>query len=264
MIFKSIDPSDVAIRKFRVYKSWGVDNSTISQYGITVQDGIKDNTPFSIGDFQNSDGTYKKLIWKSINHLYYKSGSIHIDNPAYNYVNSSTLKYVSRSIEDGIRVINIPSLIYGDQIKPNSVLIESNSLKIVDDGNYNLYISGTFPRNIVGNVFYDTGHIIITSQSYTSSLDYFDLSFKSTIEIKELEVVCTVLESEFNYTNNPTAASGSSGYYISEIASSSIKPFITTIGLYDDDGELLMIGKLSKPFKRNYDLDTTFVLKIDI
>lgn len=267
-MFKSLDSSDVALRTFKVFKTWGVDNTTISSYGITVQDGIRDNTYFTYGDTQNPDGSYKKLVWSSIKHLYYVSGSNQEYNARRNYVNSDILKYVSRSLDDRIRVINIPENKIGDGIKPTSVIIESGSggsyKRFIDDGKCNLYIDGSSPRTIIGNVFYNTGHIIITSESYSSSLDTFDLSFQSTLEIKELEVACTVLEGEFNYTANPTACSASSGFYMSPLVSSSMKPLITTIGLYDDNNDLVMVGKLGRPYKREYDLDTVFVIRMDL
>lgn len=265
-MFKSLDPSDVALRTFKVYKNWGCDQDNCSSFGITVVDGIRDDSYFTYGDVQNEDGTYKKLVWSSIKHLYYTSGSFQEYNARRNYVDSDKLKYVSRSLDDRIRVINIPRKKIGDQIKPKSVVIieASSSKTIIDDGNYNLYISGSSPREIIGNVFYDTGHIIISSESYSSSLDNFDLSFQSTIQIKEYEVVCTILEGEFNYTSNPTAVSGNTSFYKNEFVSSSLKPLITTIGLYNSDNELLMVGKLGKPYKREYDLDTSFVLRIDI
>jgi len=269
-MLKSLDSSDVALRTFKVYKNWGCDETNYSSsFGLTIEDGIRDDTFFTYGDIQNEDGTYKKLVWSSIKHLYYTSGSRQEYNARRNYVDSDKLKYVSRSLDDRIRVINIPYKKIGDQIKPTSVVIieNSSSKTIVDDGNYNLYISGSSPREIIGNVFYDTGHIIISSQSYSSSLDNFDLSFQSTIKIKEYEVVCTVLEGEYNYTSNPTATmtgSGNYGFYMTPFVSSSLKPLITTIGLYNSDNELLMVGKLGRPYKREYDLDTTFVLRIDL
>jgi len=271
-MFKSLDSSDVALRTFKVFKNWSCDHTTTGSLGITIQDGIYDATYFTYGNPQNADGSYKKLIWSSINHLYYSSGSHVEDNPWYNYANFSQLKYVSRSLGTGIKVINIPHKKFGEQIKPNSVVIESGSgasyKKFIDDGSYNLFVSGNdSPREVIGNVFYDTGHILITSESYTASLATFDLSFQSTVEIREYEVVCTVLEGEYNYTSNLTAmlsGSGNNGFYMTPLVSSSMKPLITMIGLYNDNNELLMIGKLGRPYKREYDLDTTFVVRIDL
>lgn len=271
-MFKSLDSTDVALRKFKVFKNWYCSSATTGSFGIVIQDGIKDNTYFTYGDDQNPDGSYKKLVWSSIKHMYYPTESFRKNDIYYNLINIEQIQYISRSLDNGIRVLNIPSKIIGEQIKANSVIIETGSdatyKKFVDDGKYNLYIygsdTGSNPREIVGNVFYETGQIIITSQSYTSSLDVFQLSFQSTLEIKEYEISCTVLESEFNYSSNPTARSGNSTTYIPMFVSSSQKPLITTIGLYDDNNDLVMVGKLGRPYKREYDLDTTFVLRIDL
>ena len=267
-MYKSLDPTDITQRKFKVFKNWSCDQNTISNLGIIIQDGVSGSgTFYPASEPTNSDGSYTRLVWSSINHIYYASANT--ENQANNfYLNifdKNKIQYVSRSIDDSIRVLNIPTRVYGEQIKPGSIKIVSGTGEIyLDDNNYNLYLSGSTPRQVIGNVFYDTGQIVISSQVSTSIFDVFDLSFQSTIEITELEVVCNVLESEFNYSTNITAQSGSTGFYIPIFASASFKPAITTIGLYNDDNELLMVGKLGRPFIRNYDLDTAFVLRIDL
>ena len=41
------------------------------------------------------------------------------------------------------------------------------------------------------------------------------------------------------------------------------KPYVTSVGLYDDDGNLLVVGKLGQPIKANSETDTTFVIRFD-
>lgn len=74
-------------------------------------------------------------------------------------------------------------------------------------------------------------------------------------------------------TLNDTAYSGSrvyntvvsgSGLPIDSILSSSEwNPYITTIGLYDDEHNLLITGKLAKPVMNDRNIDMGFVLKFD-
>ena len=45
---------------------------------------------------------------------------------------------------------------------------------------------------------------------------------------------------------------------------SAFNPYITTIGLYNDKGQLLMIGKTGSPIKNRNDIDLNFSLKIDL
>ena len=41
-------------------------------------------------------------------------------------------------------------------------------------------------------------------------------------------------------------------------------PYITTIGLYNDVGQLLAIGKLGQPVKNRNDIDMNFLISIDL
>ena len=42
-----------------------------------------------------------------------------------------------------------------------------------------------------------------------------------------------------------------------------IAPFITTIGLYDDDGDMIAVAKLPKPIKNLPDYDVNFIVRFD-
>ena len=45
---------------------------------------------------------------------------------------------------------------------------------------------------------------------------------------------------------------------------SNFAPYITTIGLYDDDNELLALGRLAKPIKNDKELDISVILRFDV
>ena len=46
--------------------------------------------------------------------------------------------------------------------------------------------------------------------------------------------------------------------------SSNFSPYVTTLGLYSDNDELLAVAKFSKPLLVSPDTDTTFIVKYDI
>ena len=48
------------------------------------------------------------------------------------------------------------------------------------------------------------------------------------------------------------------------VTSSDFYPYVTQVGLYDDFGQLLVVGKLGKPIKLSTQLDTTFVVRFDV
>ena len=53
-------------------------------------------------------------------------------------------------------------------------------------------------------------------------------------------------------------------HYENFVTHSEFLPYITTIGLYNDSGECLVIGKLSKPIKNNDKLAMSFVVRFDV
>lgn len=147
-------------------------------------------------------------------------------------------------------------------------------------------------NGVVGNIFYSHGIVTITLQDYeynigsfygTSSygsgiygdpsfnvIDSFisssniTMSFDSTYTIYETQYKCTLRESEFNFSLNPTLLSGSTNERIYDFATgSAFAPYVSTIGLYNDDQELLMVAKLSQPLPSSPTTDTNIIINLD-
>lgn len=96
---------------------------------------------------------------------------------------------------------------------------------------------------------------------YTGS---FSLSFKNEHFIYENEIRCTVKESEFNLSYNPSLQTGSFGDVYNFATGSNFSPYVTTLGLYNDNNELLAVAKFGKPLLISPDTDMTFVVKYDL
>jgi len=68
---------------------------------------------------------------------------------------------------------------------------------------------------------------------------------------------------EFNYTANPTFVSGSTGEVTYDTFINSPQTFITSIGMYNDNNELLAVAKLSKPLKKDFTKEALIRVKLD-
>ena len=90
------------------------------------------------------------------------------------------------------------------------------------------------------------------------------ISFKSEYIIYEQEVRCKVGENDFNFSNNPTITSDNSGSIASFATGSEFAPYVTTVGLYNENSELLAVAKLSQAISLSSVTDTTFVVKYDL
>jgi hypothetical protein len=93
----------------------------------------------------------------------------------------------------------------------------------------------------------------------------FVVSFKNEHTIYENEVRCLVKESDYNLTYNPTLLSGSytSGSVKDFATGSDFYTYATSLGLYNDDNELIAVAKFGKPIMMSPDTDMTFVVKYD-
>ena len=68
---------------------------------------------------------------------------------------------------------------------------------------------------------------------------------------------------EFNYSENPSFISGSTGTIVYDAFIQNPQTYITTIGLYNDNNELLAVAKLSKPLKKDFSKEALVRVKLD-
>ena len=92
------------------------------------------------------------------------------------------------------------------------------------------------------------------------------IQFQGSHLIYENEYQCTVDEYEFNDTLNISARKirTQDSHELADFTTSSLfQPYVTTVGLYNEQNELLVIGKLGQPVRTSNEIDTTFVLRWD-
>jgi hypothetical protein len=68
---------------------------------------------------------------------------------------------------------------------------------------------------------------------------------------------------EFNYSENPSYISGSTGEVIYDEFINSPQSYITTVGMYNDNNDLLAVAKLSKPLLKDFTKETLVRVKLD-
>lgn len=212
--------------------------------------------------------------------------------------NSNEIIYISSSINPSIGVISIPKMLFGDHILPNSIKIKTKSGSYFDDGEGRLkrdcpLISSSL---YVGNIIYSHGIIILTggnrkeetgefnilNQEYnlgsgssktignTDIINFIEdpninIQFSSSFNIYETQYKCTISENEFNYSYNSTLISNTinDGTLQNFSTGSFFTPYTTTIGLYDEQHQLLIVGKLAQPLPISRITDTNILINID-
>jgi hypothetical protein len=68
---------------------------------------------------------------------------------------------------------------------------------------------------------------------------------------------------EFNYSENPSFISGSTGEVLYSQFINNPQTYITTVGLYNDNNELLAVAKLSRPLSKDFTSEALIRVKLD-
>ena len=285
-MIKEIPKSDVITRPMKVYKEWTLDeNDILPIYAMSGSSGNFDDTYDPV-----SNGYSKKSLYASIRAQFYRnSATASILTEVGN--RKSYASTDERILEDSIAVFSIPQRYYGEGIKIGTVVLEDEQLirTYTDDGYSNLIDSGS---NIKGNIFYDRRLIVLAKDVISGSvLSAFTLNFRSTKTIYENEIFLSVLENEFNVSQNPTAVDFSDDGSIGKIKLHNIRstinplkvggfadylysgsvdptgsylaPYITTIALYDDGLNMVAVAKLPQPIKSLPDYPINFIVRFD-
>ena len=89
-----------------------------------------------------------------------------------------------------------------------------------------------------------------------------NVSFNNTTELNSTIYFCRVNHNDFNYSSNPTYLTGSK-LRVKTMAADAPVSYITTIGLYSADNELLAVAKLSEPLRKSSDTELTLRVRLD-
>ena len=88
----------------------------------------------------------------------------------------------------------------------------------------------------------------------------FQLNSEETITSDYIFV--RIKNNDFNYTTNPSMISGSGEFYYPSLVNNP-QTFITTVGMYNDNNELLAVAKLSKPLVKDFTKEALVRVKLD-
>tara|TARA_R110000868_G_scaffold12456_23_gene59626 strand:+ start:1427 stop:2941 length:1515 start_codon:yes stop_codon:yes gene_type:complete len=165
---------------------------------------------------------------------------------------------VSGTLEDGIYNSSAPHY-YGKLYRRLGV--------IVLDGN-RLDMSASFltvtGSEIPGDNSYKLFKSISGSALYTdASGDRLGFQGRSGEKVKSTHYFVRVKNQEYNFTNNPTFVTGSEGDLGEPTMIGNPQTYVTTVGLYNDNKDLLAVGKLSKPLLKNFTREALIKLKLE-
>jgi len=90
-----------------------------------------------------------------------------------------------------------------------------------------------------------------------------NISFRNTTELNSTVYFCRANHNEFNFSSNPTYLTASKIRVKNNKPTEAPASYITTVGLYGTDNELLAVAKLSEPIKKTPANDFTIRVRLD-
>jgi hypothetical protein len=270
--YNTLKASDISTTPIKLKYLVGIEAADFSAYGINVITGS--NGPVTITGSVKQD----TINFRTIRQLYYQNyltGSLLFSASYWDSNQQSTAfsgssdyenRYFPTESNATIQVISIPPIVFGEQISRNSLTINDDATfeTYTDDGNGNIYDSN---NQKAGNVIYSQGLIIITSQNLSAIPKDFQISiisFLAETTIYQKEHRCHISENDFNYTQNLSAVKiGGTGSLSDNVTGSDFRPYTTCVGLYNERNDLLVVGKLSRPYPIPPNTDMTFVVRYD-
>tara|TARA_Y100000310_G_C20650120_1_gene798924 strand:- start:415 stop:1656 length:1242 start_codon:yes stop_codon:yes gene_type:complete len=91
-------------------------------------------------------------------------------------------------------------------------------------------------------------------------------TFQNNTNINSTLLFCRATADEFNYSSNPTYTDSSNRVVVIDEGQEDVQrsfSFITTVGLYDANDNLLAVAKLSRPIEKNDEKDLTVRIRLD-
>jgi hypothetical protein len=145
------------------------------------------------------------------------------------------------------------------------------------------YVAGS---GSYGLVFPDLGTIILNPSAISQSIQvapsrssnsdglnnqalYNAISLGASFALNSEETITSdyvfvrARNSEFNYSENPSFISGSTGEVIYDNFINAPQVYVTTVGMYNDSNELLAVAKMSRPLLKDFTKEALVRVKLD-
>lgn len=243
---------------------------------LFVRDGVKRET-FAIKMFQSSSGGHatdtnnpQNIAITTINSatgsaIYTDVGSStsversQTGGDVGNILNASNTAQAVGLLfyQQGIAIFDMKKVFDGNQIM-------TGSIKTVGSLANNLNLSASFIPDFVVSASMDDILDHLAQTRFGSGQNTF-ATFQNNTKINSTLYFCRAQADDFNYSTNPSYVDSSTGEILVVDNSGEQRSFsfVTTVGLYDSNEELLAVAKLSRPVEKNNEKDLTFRVRLD-
>jgi hypothetical protein len=159
-----------------------------------------------------------------------------------------------------------PSVVDGDGYVAAGLIYYQAGIAVVSASVFStLLTSGKVTGSFAGNNMIEE----LTASAISGNCDAFrhriyNISFNNTTELNSTIYFCRVNHNECNYSANKTYCDPATSQIVVKSQASDVPvTYITTVGLYSPDNELLAVAKLSEPIKKDPTTELTLRVRLD-
>jgi hypothetical protein len=180
-----------------------------------------------------------------------------------NYTTAGTQYYTLISGSAGTPyTANTNAGVYGFLFPDNDIIIlnpAALSQSIVSGGiGFNPTVNAPGTNNNIQFQFYS----LVSASSAATSNTTGSFALQSAENVSAHYFFTRVKNQDFNYTTNPSIID-SNGNLLYTTLINNPQTFITTVGLYNDNNELLAVAKLSRPLVKDFTKEALIKVKLD-
>jgi hypothetical protein len=119
--------------------------------------------------------------------------------------------------------------------------------------------------SIEGNNHFVLHHSISGSSFFTNPItgDKYGFVARNSEKITSTHYFVRIKNAEYNFSNNPSYTTGSVGQLAQSTFIGDPKTYITTVGMYNSNQQLLAVAKLSKPLLKSFQREALIRVKLD-
>lgn len=130
-------------------------------------------------------------------------------------------------------------------------------------GGINFQYSGSATASAAPNTQPNTSLFVALSSSLANLGSSADFYINAQESVTSDFIFVRPRSSEFNYSENPSFISGSTGEVLFSEFINNPQTYITTVGLYNDTNQLLAVAKLSRPLPKDFTKEALVRVKLD-
>ena len=234
------------------------------QSASAANDGVQ--TPFNLAVTSESGSAIFTDLGSSTNKLVTVGGNVGNIVDASNTARNVGLLFYDR----GIAVFDLAKITSSSQRMSGTIDCMNDNTTYVAAG-----------KTVVGHIAEQANAKFIPSFVASASIDNIcdhiastrfgsgsntSMTFQNITNINSTLIFCRASADEFNYSSNPTFVDSDSDIVVIDEGQEETQrtfSFVTTVGLYDSNDNLLACAKLSRPVEKNDEKDVTFRVRLD-